>query len=376
MTGRERMMIAIAGGIPDRVPVAPDMSNMIPAKFTGKKFYDIYKYNNPPLWKAYIDVVKKLGTDAWFLYGSCDAEADVKFTAEEKIISQDENHIHSRTTFHTPKGDLFSETFYPSDQPPTTVRGLIKDLKEDFEAFKYIMPDIKNYSFNTYREMQKELGELGVCGLSAPFPGYQTMVDYFDDKLKGVVYAHADYPDVFEELNAFFYKRFMEFFKINIEAKPDFILLGGSGAITLASVDLFKKFALPFIKETTALAKEAGVLTMLHSCGKERALVELVANETDLNCVNPLEIPPMGDCDLAEIKKSFGDKISLMGNIHTTDVMLYGSVEDVKKACRKAIDDAAYNGGFILSTGDQCGRDTPDENIKAMVEVAETYGKY
>ena len=84
----------------------------------------------------------------------------------------------------------------------------------------------------------------------------------------------------------------------------------------------------------------------------------------------------MGDCDLAELKRLYGDKIVLKGNLHTTDVMLYGSVDDVVAASRKAIDDAAAGGGFILSTGDQCGRDTPDENIRAMVDTARTYGKY
>jgi len=36
----------------------------------------------------------------------------------------------------------------------------------------------------------------------------------------------------------------------------------------------------------------------------------------------------------------------------------------------------AQNGGFILSTGDQCGRDTPDANIREMVNVAKEFGAY
>ena len=84
----------------------------------------------------------------------------------------------------------------------------------------------------------------------------------------------------------------------------------------------------------------------------------------------------MGDCHLAKVKREFGKEISLMGNLHTTDVMLRGSTRDVERASKKAIDDAAEGGGFILSTGDQCGRDTPDENIFTMIEVARTYGKY
>jgi uroporphyrinogen decarboxylase len=66
----------------------------------------------------------------------------------------------------------------------------------------------------------------------------------------------------------------------------------------------------------------------------------------------------------------------MMGNLHTTDVMLEGSTDDVALAARKAIDDAGEGGGYILSTGDQCGLHTPDENIHKLVEIAKTYGKY
>ena len=38
--------------------------------------------------------------------------------------------------------------------------------------------------------------------------------------------------------------------------------------------------------------------------------------------------------------------------------------------------DAGEGGRFILSTGDQCGRDTPDENLRALVEAVEEFGVY
>jgi uroporphyrinogen decarboxylase len=68
--------------------------------------------------------------------------------------------------------------------------------------------------------------------------------------------------------------------------------------------------------------------------------------------------------------------LALMGNLHTTDVMLRGTPDDVARAACAAIDAAGAGGGFILSTGDQCGRDTPDENLLKLVEVAQTYGRY
>ncbi len=140
--------------------------------------------------------------------------------------------------------------------------------------------------------------------------------------------------------------------------------------------DIIRELTLPSLKEITRICREAGVPSQIHCCGPERALVEMVARETDLSSINPMEIPPMGDCDLAEIKKSFGAKLGLMGNLHTTEVMLRGSVKDVRRESLKAIRAAGENGGFILSTGDQCGRDTPDANIREMLNVSWEFGAY
>ena len=35
----------------------------------------------------------------------------------------------------------------------------------------------------------------------------------------------------------------------------------------------------------------------------------MVVRETDLTAIDPLEVRPMGDCDLADIKSGYGDRI-------------------------------------------------------------------
>jgi uroporphyrinogen decarboxylase len=104
--------------------------------------------------------------------------------------------------------------------------------------------------------------------------------------------------------------------------------------------------------------------------------VDILVEQTDINCVNPLEIPPMGDVNLAEVKKTRGSQIALMGNLHTTELMLFGTPEQVYQASVEAIQDGAQGGGFILSTGDQCPRETPDENIFAMIQATKDSGQY
>jgi len=161
-----------------------------------------------------------------------------------------------------------------------------------------------------------------------------------------------------------------------LDPRPDFLFCGGSGSLVFTTPAMFRELVLPVLKKTTALARAIGIPTHVHSCGPEKELVAMAANETDLTVIDPLETPPMGDCDLAELKKRFGSRIVLKGNLHTTEVMLRGSPEDVVAACKKAMDEAARGGRFILSTGDQCGRDTPDANLRAMVHTARTYGRY
>ena len=52
--------------------------------------------------------------------------------------------------------------------------------------------------------------------------------------------------------------------------------------------------------------------------------------------------------------------------------MLMGNENDVTNAARKCMDDAAGS-GFILGSGCEVAMDTPQENIKAMVNAARNY---
>jgi len=53
------------------------------------------------------------------------------------------------------------------------------------------------------------------------------------------------------------------------------------------------------------MANKEKIPVMIHCYGKERALVEMCYNETLVNCINPLEEPPLGDCYLSEYKEEF-----------------------------------------------------------------------
>jgi uroporphyrinogen decarboxylase len=370
-------MIAIANGKPDRVPCIPDFSNMIPAKMTGKPFWEIYMNNNPTLYRAYCKAAEYYGIDGWYqAYDAVKFKRKNEPAASRSVTNRSAGRITEKITYSTPAGDLWEEVVYPIADPPTKTVKKVKNLTEDFPKIKYFYGDIEGYDDSLLAEYRALCGDKGVFTLTVGYPGMQSWIDYFDGSLQAAVYAYYDYPEIFEEWAGLMEKDCIRQAEIHLSLKPDVLLLGGSGTLTLASPELARKFALPAIKKICRMAKEAGVLTMLHSCGKSMAFVEMLANETDLNCINPLEEPPMGDVDIAEVKRLYGKKMSLMGNLQTTTVMLKGSPSDVEAAARKAIDAAGSEGGFLLSTGDQCGRDTPEENLFRLVETAKTYGTY
>jgi len=379
LTHRRRFLVAVNHQTPDRVPACPCLSNMVPARRTGRPFWDVFLHGDPPLWQAYLETARHFDIDGRLIYGG------LRFTygpdaarveTRQEIIARSDDAIRTRTVQTTPFGQLVSETVYQAGNPPTDVVKPIKDIVGDLPAAKCLFPLPTGYTHELADAMRAAAGEDAVFCLSLGYPGFHAFSEMFDGGLEAATFAFMDHPDLFEELRATMHAAIVRKAELMLDYRPDILYFSASGTLTLSTPAWVRQFCLPTIKRVTAMARQAGVPTMLHACGKSRAFVQMLAEETDLDCINPLEMPPMGDADLAEIKRSFGHKLALAGNIHTTETMLLGSPADVDAACRRAIEAAGAGGGFVLMTGDQCGRDTPDENIFAFVEAARRYGRY
>lgn len=331
--------------------------------------------NNKRLMYAYMDAVKYFGIEGWAWYAGPKIEVEnVKF--EEKIIEKRSDRIVTRTTMSTPDGDLWAETVYPIDNPPFPVRKYIKHFKEEFKFLKYFYPNLDNIDFSEFYEQKKVMGANGVTLAWVSPPSLLDLDFYVDGGLGKLGIIYYDYPDLIKEYKEMQENWTVEYLKKLIEANcVDEIGTGSSGLMTWQGPQITRELSLNGLKKITKLCKEHNIISHLHCCGFEAALVRMCAEETYLDVIEPLEEPPQGDCDLRKIKEKYGEKLCLKGNLHTSRVMLK-SIRVVEAAAIECIEDAAEGGGFILSTGDQCGRDTPIENIFKLVEVCERYGKY
>lgn len=376
MTSSERLLTVLRGGLPDRVPCAPDTSQMIPARLVGGPVYNISLYQNPPPWKAYIDCVKHFGFDGMMDWALIEFDEEKANEPEWKtaIVKRTEDAIFTQEYHfenHRPVWSSRLTAHYRDSPPHRRLLPALANLPEIPLKWAPLELETRYPTGERLLKLMKE--EMGHHGLIGAWCGTSRLLGTEQD-----VYDYYENPDTWIETSEQLLRKAELRFKLLMQCdpRPDFICCGASGTLIFQTPEIFRTLGLPIVKRVTQLARDAGIPSHIHSCGPEKALIDICANETDLTVIDPLEQPPMGDCDLADIKRRYGRRLVLKGNLHTTKTMLMGSASDVQKAARKAIDDAAEGGRFILSTGDQCPRDTPFDNIHAMMEAAVTHGGY
>ncbi len=382
MTSKERLMTAFRRGVADHVPVCPDISVMVPAKLTSKPFYDLFLdgrehngWTSATYSEAYVEAVKYFGIDGWYIYGGL-KELRPPDSPEfvDHVVDVPEGKLVKRVC-ETVKGVLTEEEIYFGDEPPWRSQKPIKNLREDFERMKLWM-GLGPWKWEREFRDRNRIGDFGVyVGMIPVFQDW--WVHYRNGGFEQCIQDFVDEAAFMDEVHEFWMEWALAYVGAMAKAVPDEIMLGGSSAsLSISSPTMFRKYELPFIKGASKICKDAGVVSHLHICGRSWNLVQIVAEETDVDVMEPMEEPPGGDVDLAEAKRRVGNKLSIKGNINTFDFMLNATPDQVEDKCKRCIDAAAADGGYVLSTGDQCGRDTPHANLFKMVEVAKSYGRY
>jgi uroporphyrinogen decarboxylase len=136
----------------------------------------------------------------------------------------------------------------------------------------------------------------------------------------------------------------------------------------LLSPSLFKEFFIPYTRRIFEVHSDA--LTIYH-CDSEMRNLTALAPDTKGKAFH------MGFMhDMAELKRTIGNRMCLIGNVHPVAVLMREDAGRVLEESRRCIEGAAAGGGFALSSGGVIDRGTPPENIDALVEATEKYGKY
>jgi len=134
----------------------------------------------------------------------------------------------------------------------------------------------------------------------------------------------------------------------------------------------FRELWFPRMKKLLAPALAKGIPTMLHNCGNWKDMLPL-ADELGFTAIEPIQ-PTCND--IYQIKREYGGRFCILGNIDIAGALAFGTPEEVRADVREHIDRLAGNGGYVLHSSHSIVDRIPHENFLAMVDEAKSYGRF
>ena len=212
------------------------------------------------------------------------------------------------------------------------------------------------------------------------YPLVNLPIDLSEFLIGGLTFARFAYfirknPSFIHEIMDEYTKVNIEILKRLAEVGVDIVMFGddlGYKENPFFSLDVFRKFILPYHKRIYQACKKRGVFIILHSCGKiDQFLPDLV--DAGLNCIQSLEAT--AGVDLPGLKESLGDKLCFMGGLDSSGIITYGTPKDVEENVKNTIRSAGKGGGYFVGPSHDI-INIPWENILAMRAAIEKYRKY
>lgn len=158
----------------------------------------------------------------------------------------------------------------------------------------------------------------------------------------------------------------------------------GTQESQLIPPDTFRELFKPRYKEIFALINkklnekkasgERGYI-FFHSCGNVRPILPDFI-ELGVDILNPIHVNAAG-MEPVQLKKDFGSEITFWGGGgKTQNILPRGTVEEVREDVKRNLEVLMPGGGFVFNTVHNIQAEVPPENIMAMWETLQEYGKY
>lgn len=140
----------------------------------------------------------------------------------------------------------------------------------------------------------------------------------------------------------------------------------------LVNPRLLRLHVFPWYAEMNRVAHAKGRLTVFHSDGALQEVLEDIV-QCGFDGLNPIEPKAM---DINEVKREYGTRISLIGNIDLGYTLTRGTPDEVRAEVRQRIHDLAPGGGYAVASSNSIPEYVPLANFTAMRQATFEYGRY
>ena len=241
--------------------------------------------------------------------------------------------------------------------------------EEDLESFE--MLDISLYQADDVRHWSKDTDFCVFAQVGGVFDSIYPMIGF-----NNYVKALYSYPGALKHVIEEVYRFNLKVIKMYAEAGAHVILVGDDLAYDSGPFippGLLRKYVFPYLAGEASAAHKLGLPAMLHTDGNITSLVKEIV-EAGFDGLHSLQ--PSCGVDIVKIKREWGERICLMGNVDLDTLLTLGRPGEVEEQVKNLIREVGPGGGYILSTTNVLTRYTPAANALAMYNTAERYGQY
>ena len=246
-------------------------------------------------------------------------------------------------------------------------KGVISDFA-DLE--KYTFPSKGDFEYWKFEQVRSLLPEgMGVIGQ------YGDIFTMTWEMMGFETFSLAIYenPDIVKALNDRIGELVLSMFEYFAQSDAvDAIWYSDDIAFTqglLVSPDTLHAYFFPWLKRIGELARNANKPLLYHTDGVLWDVFDdIIACGVD--AIHPIEPKAM---DIAEVKRRYGDRLCLLGNVDV-DILARGSKEEIRRIVKENVEKAGYGGGYCIGSGNSIPEYVLYENYMALLEASREFG--
>ncbi len=370
MNSTERLLACLRGEIPDRVPIST-------YELVG---WDAEAWQNrQPSYRRLMDLIRAKTDCMYLCQVSVPNVRQTEWNVEVETWDQADQHVTKRV-IRTPTRQLTAVRSRSDDLQTTWTREHpVKDL-DDLAAYLELPWEPGEPDFGELEKAWRDLDQgRGLPHISVADPICE-LAEAFEFG-NFLVHAITETRRIAAALDCL-HERYVERLGRILTGPVQNAVVRICGAEYATppylSPEYFADFVTPYVKRMSDILHQYGAKMRLHCHGKiAKVLDEIMKTEPD--AMDPVEPPPDGDIELAQVKKQIGDKVCLFGNLELK-LLEHGTPEQVRAFVIDAMTQAKANGRFVIMPtaapiNDPLWQKTL-QNYTVFIETALKHGKY
>jgi hypothetical protein len=384
MKGKERILAALAGEKPDRVPFVPNIWQW----FTVNEYNDTLPEaargaHNP------VDVLRAMGADIFSKFDGV-ASTQVLRTCGHTIefsgpLKEGKELKASFTTFdkgtirkeriETPHGPLTHTWEYRAESgAPFESEHWWKDFAAEYDAIRYWLADSEwHLDAEALRTGLQRVGDDGLILfqlLPTPLKQFHWLAGQ-----AGASFFVADHPAEMRELARIFEEKSLAFVEEVADLKDVWVYeVPDNLDSAFYPPYWFREFCLPVLKKEAEILHARGKYLFVHACGRLKALGPLFL-QADLDCVEGQAPPPLGDWPLPEAR-ALSERLVVCGGMAAPQQELNtpDAAERLDVYVRDLFAAMGDKRRFLFASSCNTSPRTPYQNLLSFRDAAWKYG--